>query len=66
MTCMANEALTGPVTYTVKGTNGAGAGAVSAGLLVNWVAAPPPAPTGCSIARTPPTGRFLPWAGPSA
>ncbi len=63
-TCFANEAMTGQEMYTVQGTNGAGTGAVSAGLPVTWVAAPPPAPTGCSIARNPANGLAPAVGGP--
>ncbi len=64
MTCAANEALTGNVTYTVTGTNANGAGPASPNFVVNWVAAPPPAPTGCSFsAKTPSSGTLANTGG---
>ena len=55
--CTANEASPGVVPYTVKGTNGAGAGNQSSALNVSWNVGAPPAPTGCvaSITTNPST-----------
>ncbi len=64
MICMANEALTGPAVYTVRGTNAVGQGPVSPPFTVTWVAAPPPAPTGCGVQPYPPSGTLGSTGGP--
>ncbi len=63
MTCMASEALTGDVGYTVTGTNANGTGSASPNFVVGWTAAPPPPPTGCSIARNPSNGQLTTAGG---
>jgi hypothetical protein len=51
-TCQDNQSASGNVTYTVKGSNGNGAGQTSPDFVVNW-SNTVVAPSGCSIAQSP-------------
>ncbi len=58
--CSDTQTQVPSVSYTVQGTNGNGQGPVSSPLTITWSAAPPPAPTGCTLSASPAS---LPSAG---